>query len=40
MPLHFDPEDNDDHVMKQLDERKASAMLGGAHYRHEKAGVA
>jgi outer membrane protein len=35
MPLHFDPDDNDDHQMRQLDERKASAMLGGAFYRHE-----
>ena len=35
MPLHFDPDDNDDHAMKQLDERKASVFLGGAYYRHE-----
>ncbi|KAI3484235.1 hypothetical protein L1887_52676 [Cichorium endivia] len=26
MPLHFDPDDNDDHQMKKLDERKASAF--------------
>ncbi|MEB6380993.1 MipA/OmpV family protein [Leclercia adecarboxylata] len=38
MPLHFDPEDNDDPAMKQLDERKASAMLGGAYYHHESWG--
>jgi outer membrane protein len=38
MPLHFDPDDNDDHQMRQLDERKASAMLGGAFYRHENWG--
>lgn len=38
MPLHFDPDDNDDPAMKQLDERKASAMLGGAYYRHESWG--
>ncbi len=38
MPLHFDPEDNDDQAMKQLDERKASAMLGGAYYHHESWG--
>jgi len=38
MPLHFDPDDNDDHGMKQLDERKASVMLGGAYYRHESWG--
>lgn len=38
MPLHFDPDDNDEHAMKQLDERKASAMLGGAYYRHESWG--
>lgn len=38
MPLHFDPDDNDDHQMKQLDERKASAFLGGAYYRHESWG--
>lgn len=38
MPLHFDPDDNDDSAMKQLDERKASAMLGGAYYRHESWG--
>ena len=38
MPLHFDPDDNDDHQMRQLDERKASAMLGGAYYRHERWG--
>lgn len=38
MPLHFDPDDNDDHQMKKLDERKASAMLGGAWYRHESWG--
>ncbi len=35
MPLRFDPEDNDDAQMKHLDERKASAFLGGAYYRHE-----
>jgi outer membrane scaffolding protein for murein synthesis (MipA/OmpV family) len=29
MPLHFDPDDNDDHQMKNLDERKASAFLVG-----------
>lgn len=40
MPLHFDPDDNDDHQMKKLDERKASAFLGGAYYRHEKLGFA
>lgn len=38
MPLHFDPDDNDDHQMKQLDERKASAFLGGAYYHHESWG--
>ncbi len=38
MPLHFDPDDNDDHAMAKLDERKASAMLGGAYYRHEQWG--
>ncbi|EOZ9392476.1 MipA/OmpV family protein [Enterobacter cancerogenus] len=38
MPLHFDPDDNDDHQMKRLDERKASAFLGGAYYRHERWG--
>jgi len=38
MPLHFDPEDNDDTAMSQLDERKSSAMLGGAYYRHESWG--
>lgn len=38
MPLHFDPEDNDDAAMSQLDERKSSAMLGGAYYRHESWG--
>jgi hypothetical protein len=38
MPLHFDPDDNDDHQMKKLDERKASAFLGGAYYRHESWG--
>ncbi|HDS9361369.1 TPA: MipA/OmpV family protein [Enterobacter cancerogenus] len=38
MPLHFDPDDNDDARMKQLDERKASAFLGGAYYRHERWG--
>ena len=26
MPLHFDPDDNDDPQMKHLDERKASAF--------------
>jgi len=35
MPLHYDPDDNDDRAMSQLDERKSSAMLGGAYYRHE-----
>lgn len=38
MPLHFDPDDNDDPQMKHLDERKASAFLGGAYYRHENWG--
>ncbi|MDK9607472.1 MipA/OmpV family protein [Lelliottia wanjuensis] len=38
MPLHFDPDDNDDHAMKQLDERKASVFVGGAYYRHESWG--
>ena len=38
MPLHFDPDDNDDAAMKQLDERKGSAFLGGAWYRHERWG--
>lgn len=38
MPLHFDPDDNDDHQMKRLDERKASAFMGGAYYRHERWG--
>ncbi|MCU6668397.1 MipA/OmpV family protein [Enterobacteriaceae bacterium H4N4] len=38
MPLHFDPDDNDDAAMSQLDERKASAMLGGAYYHHESWG--
>ena len=27
MPLHFDPDDNDDHAMKKLDERKASGGI-------------
>jgi len=38
MPLHYDPDDNDDRAMSQLDERKSSAMLGGAYYRHESWG--
>lgn len=38
MPLHFDPEDNDDRAMSQLDERKSSAMLGGTYYHHERWG--
>ena len=38
MPLSFDPDDNDDRQMKHLDERKASAFLGGAYYRHESWG--
>lgn len=38
MPLHFDPDDNDDAHMRQLDKRRASAMLGGAFYRHERWG--
>lgn len=38
MPLHFDPDDNDDRAMSQLNERKASAILGGAYYRHESWG--
>ncbi len=38
MPLHFDPDDNDDRQMKTLDERKASAFVGGAYYRHERWG--
>ena len=38
MPLSFDPEDNDDPEMKQLNERNGSAMLGGAYYHHESWG--
>lgn len=38
MPLSFDPEDNDDPAMKQLNERNGSAMLGGAYYHHESWG--
>ncbi|URN99450.1 MipA/OmpV family protein [Leclercia adecarboxylata] len=38
MPLSFDPEDNDDPAMKQLNERNASAMLGGAYYHHQSWG--
>ncbi len=38
MPLEFDPGDNDDHAMKQLDKRDATAMAGAAWYHHEKWG--
>ncbi|MDN8600859.1 MipA/OmpV family protein [Citrobacter enshiensis] len=38
MPLEFDPADNDEHDMKQLDKRDSTAMVGAAWYRHEKWG--
>lgn len=38
MPLEFDSGDNDDHAMKQLDKRDATAMAGAAWYHHEKWG--
>jgi len=38
MPLKFDPADNDDNAMKQLDKRDGSAMAGAAWYHHENWG--
>lgn len=38
MPLEFDPADNDEHDMKQLDKRDSTAMVGAAWYHHEKWG--
>ena len=38
MPLQFDPADNDDHAMKQLDKRDSTAMVGAAWYHHEQWG--
>ncbi|BBQ81803.1 TPA: MipA/OmpV family protein [Kluyvera ascorbata] len=38
MPLTFDPSDNDDSAMKQLDKRHSTAMAGMAWYHHEKWG--
>lgn len=38
MPLEFDPGDNDDHAMKTLDKRDATAMAGAAWYHHERWG--
>lgn len=38
LPLTFDPSDNDDRAMKQLDKRNSTAMAGAAWYHHEKWG--
>ncbi|POT55601.1 MipA/OmpV family protein [Citrobacter amalonaticus] len=38
MPLEFDPSDNDDRAMRQLDKRDSTAMAGAAWYHHEKWG--
>ena len=38
LPLTFDPSDNDDSAMKQLDKRNSTAMAGAAWYHHEKWG--
>lgn len=38
MPLQFDPADNDDRAMKQLDKRNSTAMAGAAWYHHERWG--
>ncbi|MFV2801621.1 MipA/OmpV family protein, partial [Escherichia coli] len=39
MPLEFDPADNDDHAMQQLDKRDSTAMAGVAWYHHERWGT-
>ncbi|VED09293.1 putative scaffolding protein [Escherichia coli] len=38
MPLEFDPTDNDDYAMQQLDKRDSTAMAGVAWYHHERWG--
>ncbi len=39
MPLEFDPADNDDYAMQQLDKRDSTAMAGVAWYHHERWGT-
>lgn len=39
MPLEFDPTDNDDYAMQQLDKRDSTAMAGVARYHHERWGT-
>lgn len=39
MPLEFDPTDNDDYAMQQLDKRDSTAMAGVAWYHHERWGT-
>ena len=39
MPLEFDPADNDDYAMQQLDKRDTTAMAGVAWYHHERWGT-